>query len=133
MAVLDRGGMTLAKMSGDALFNEDKLTELHQIANGNMEFLNKIAQTYMMQFEAKYPELEQAVDAGDSERVEQLAHLLKGASYSVGLEQTALRFHELEVAGENAHLEGAKVIMADITTQVERFLVEWNAHFEQLT
>lgn len=123
----------MTKMPEDALFNEEKLAELHQIANGNMEFLNKIAQTYIQQFEAKYPELKEAVDKADAERVEQLAHLLKGASYSVGLEQTAALFHELELAGEKEALDGADSLLLEIEKQVERFLIEWNTHFEQLT
>ena len=84
----------MTRMPEDALFNEEKLAELHQIANGNMDFLNKIATTYIQQFEAKYPELQSAVEAKDYSRVEQIAHLLKGASYSVGLEQTALLFYD---------------------------------------
>ncbi|WDH77343.1 Hpt domain-containing protein [Exiguobacterium marinum] len=120
-------------MPENALFNEDKLTELHQIANGNMDFLNKIATTYIQQFEAKYPELKAAAELKDYERVEQLAHLLKGASYSVGLEQTALLFHDLEVAGENAHLDGADETLATIESHSKRFLAEWTNHFEQLT
>ncbi|WP_215145341.1 Hpt domain-containing protein [Exiguobacterium qingdaonense] len=120
-------------MPENALFNEQKLAELHQIANGNMEFLNKIASTYIQQFEAKYPELKAAVESNDYSRVEQLAHLLKGASYSVGLEQTALLFHDLEVAGENAHLAGADETLATIASHSQQFLVEWNHHFEQLT
>lgn len=125
--------MALTRMSEDALFNEGKLAELHQIANGNMDFLNKIATTYIQQFETKYPELQEAIGANDYERVEQLAHLLKGASYSVGLEQTATLFHELELAGENAHLEGASNILSVIEVHAKRFPIEWNAHFEQLT
>ncbi len=123
----------MTRMPEDALFNEDKLAELHQIANGNMEFLNKIATTYIKQFEAKYPELQAAVESNDYSQVEQLAHLLKGASYSVGLEQTALLFHDLEVAGENAHLHGANETLATIESHSKRFLIEWNNHFEQLT
>lgn len=123
----------MTRMPEEALFNEEKLAELHQIANGNMEFLNKIAITYIKQFEEKYPELQAAVESNDYSRVEQLAHLLKGASYSVGLEQTALLFHDLEMAGENAHLEGANETLATIESHSQRFLVEWNNHFEQLT
>ncbi len=123
----------MTRMPEDALFNEDKLTELHQIANGNMDFLNKIATTYIQQFETKYPELIAAVELKDYERIEQLAHLLKGASYSVGLEQTALLFHDLEVAGENAHLDGADETLATIESHSKRFLAEWTNHFEQLT
>ncbi len=123
----------MTRMPEDALFNEEKLAELHQIANGNMDFLNKIATTYIQQLEAKYPELQSAVEAKDYSRVEQLAHLLKGASYSVGLEQTALLFHDLEVAGENAHLDGANETLATIESHSKRFLSEWNTHFKQFT
>ncbi len=131
--IVYRGGVTLTRMPEDALFSEEKLAELHQIANGNMDFLNKIATTYIQQFEAKYPELEAAVELNDYAKVEQIGHLLKGASYSVGLNQTALLFHDLEVAGENAHLDGAYEILALIESHSKRFLTEWNTHFEQFT
>ena len=125
--------MALTRMPEDALFDEEKLAELHQIANGNIDFLNKIAQTYIQQFEAKFPKLKQAVAEKDFERIEQIAHLLKGASYSVGLDQTAACFHELEMAGEHALLEEAAINLTTIESHIARFLVEWNAHFEQLT
>lgn len=114
-----------------ALFNEEKLAELHQIAGGNKDFLTKIAQTYLKQFEDKFPELKQAVQREDHEQVEQLAHLLKGASYSVGLEQTAEQFHTLERAGEEEVSDDLDPVLDMIEQQMERFSVEWDDHFDR--
>ncbi len=114
-----------------ALFNEEKLAELHQIAGGNKDFLTKIAQTYLKQFEDKFPELKQAVQREDHEQVEQLAHLLKGASYSVGLEQTAEQFHTLERAGEEEVSDDLDPVLDTIEQQMERFSVEWDDHFDR--
>lgn len=125
-----KGGMELSNLHNSALFNEQKLIELHQIANGNRDFLAKIAHTYTKQFESKFPELKQAVQASDGAQVEQLAHLLKGASYSVGLERTAESFHALEVAGETNRLEGATDHLRDIEEQMTRFTTEWEHYFD---
>ena len=114
-----------------ALFNEEKLAELNQIAGGNKDFLTKIARTYLKQFEDKFPELKQAVQREDHEQVEQLAHLLKGASYSVGLEQTAEQFHTLERAGEEEVSDDLDPVLDTIEQQMERFSVEWDDHFDR--
>lgn len=128
----DKGGMELSQTPKHALFNEEKLAELHQIAGGNKDFLTKIAQTYVLQFEDKFPELKQAVQRKDHEQVEQLAHLLKGASYSVGLEQTAEQFHLLERAGEDEVSDDLEPVLDAIALQMERFSVEWDDHFKRL-
>lgn len=120
-------------MPGNALFNEEKLAELHQIANGNKDFLRKIAETYVRQFDAKFPQLKRMVEEKDYEQVEQLAHLLKGASYSVGLDETAAKFQELELAGATRQMEHLDWIVADIEAQMCRFDQEWEARLNKLS
>ncbi len=117
----------------NALFNEEKLAELHQIASGNKDFLKKIAETYIRQFEAKFPELRRMVLERNHEQIEQLAHLLKGASYSVGLDETAARFHQLEVAGETNETENLEPILDDIEADLCRFDQEWEARLNALS
>ncbi|MFN4213691.1 Hpt domain-containing protein [Exiguobacterium sp.] len=124
--------MELSQTPKHALFNEEKLAELHQIAGGNKDFLKKIAQTYVVQFEDKFPELKRAVRNEDHVQVEQLAHLLKGASYSVGLDQTAEQFHTLEQAGEAGDATGIGPVLETIEQQMDRFTMEWDAHFDQM-
>lgn len=117
----------------NALFNEEKLAELHQIASGNKDFLKKIAETYIRQFEAKFPELRRMVLERNHEQIEQLAHLLKGASYSVGLDETAARFQQLEVAGETNETENLEPILDDIEADMRRFDQEWEARLNALS
>lgn len=116
----------------NTLFNEIKLAELHQIASGNKDFLKKIAETYVAQFETKFPELKRVVQTKDHEQIEQLAHLLKGASYSVGLDEMAARFQKLEFAGETNQVDNLEPVLADIESQMQRFDVEWDAYFNRL-
>ncbi len=117
----------------NALFNEEKLAELHQIASGNKDFLKKIAETYIRQFEARFPELRRMVMERNHEQIEQLAHLLKGASYSVGLDETAARFHQLEVAGETNETSNLEPILDDIEADMRRFDQEWEARLNALS
>ncbi|WP_214714698.1 Hpt domain-containing protein [Exiguobacterium sp. s151] len=125
--------MELSQTPHNALFNEEKLAELHQIASGNKDFLKKIAETYSRQFEAKFPELRRVVLERDHEQIEQLAHLLKGASYSVGLDETAARFHRLEMAGETNAIENLEPILDEIEADMRRFDQEWDAHLNELS
>ncbi|WP_214823097.1 Hpt domain-containing protein [Exiguobacterium sp. s28] len=124
--------MKLSQTPHNALFNEEKLAELHQIASGNKEFLKKIADTYVRQFEAKFPELKQMVREQNHEQIEQLAHLLKGASYSVGLDETAARFHQLEMAGETNETSNLEPILDEIEADMHRFDQEWDTHLNEL-
>ncbi|TCI39688.1 Hpt domain-containing protein [Exiguobacterium sp. SH1S4] len=124
--------MEMTQTPQNALFNEEKLAELHQIASGNKDFLKKIAETYVAQFEAKFPELKRVVETKDHEQIEQLAHLLKGASYSVGLDETASHFQQLELAGETNEVENLEPVLEDIERQMKRFAVEWDAYFNRL-
>jgi len=123
----------LSQTPHNALFNEEKLAELHQIASGNKDFLKKIAETYIRQFEAKFPELRRMVLERNHEQIEQLAHLLKGASYSVGLDETAARFQQLEVAGETNETENLEPILDDIEADMRRFDQEWEARLNALS
>lgn len=125
--------MELSQTPHNALFNEEKLAELHQIASGNKDFLKKIAETYIRQFEAKFPELRRMVLERNHEQIEQLAHLLKGASYSVGLDETAARFQQLEVAGETNETENLEPILDDIEADMCRFDQEWEARLNALS
>lgn len=125
--------MELSQTPNNALFNEEKLAELHQIASGNKDFLKKIAETYIRQFEAKFPELRRMVLERNHEQIEQLAHLLKGASYSVGLDETAARFQQLEVAGETNETENLEPILDDIEADMRRFDQEWEARLNALS
>ncbi|UTT44202.1 Hpt domain-containing protein [Exiguobacterium aurantiacum] len=124
--------MELSQTPQNALFNEEKLAELHQIASGNKDFLKKIADTYVRQFEAKFPELKQMVREQNHEQIEQLAHLLKGASYSVGLDETAGRFHRLELAGETNETSNLEPILDEIEADMRRFDYEWDARLNEL-
>lgn len=117
----------------NALFNKEKLAELHQIASGNKDFLRKIADTYVRQFDAKFPELKRMVREQNHGQIEQLAHLLKGASYSVGLDETAARFHRLELAGEMNETSNLEPILDKIEADMRRFNHEWDAHLTELS
>ncbi|RHB51913.1 Hpt domain-containing protein [Exiguobacterium sp. AM39-5BH] len=125
--------MELSQTPQNALFNEEKLAELHQIASGNKDFLKKIAETYVRQFESKFPELRRAVLEHDHEQIEQLAHLLKGASYSVGLDETAARFHRLEMAGEANEIGNLEPTLADIEADMLFFDQEWEANLNKFS
>ncbi|WP_114571589.1 Hpt domain-containing protein [Exiguobacterium flavidum] len=106
-------------------FNDKKLEELRAIANGDEAFLRKIGETYIIQFDKKYPELVAAVENRDIVQTEKLAHLLKGASYSVAADDLADFFESLEKRAEQGSLDGAEETIEAIDSCMVDFRVVW--------
>ncbi|WP_214847864.1 Hpt domain-containing protein [Exiguobacterium sp. s193] len=106
-------------------FNPKKLDELRSIAGGDHVFLQKIGETYIAQFDRKFPELKQAVDDNDPVQTEKIAHLLKGASYSVAADGLADDFEQLEKEAENGSLENADKVLQNIDQYMIEFRKVW--------
>jgi len=104
-------------------FNAKKLEELQSIAGGDHAFLQKIGETYIAQFDRKFPELKDAVAKQDAEQTEKLAHLLKGASYSVAADDLADDFELLEKEAESGSMNGTQ----EIVDRIEQCMVEFRA------
>ncbi|KOP28712.1 Hpt domain-containing protein [Exiguobacterium acetylicum] len=106
-------------------FNAKKLEELQSIAGGDHAFLQKIGETYIAQFDRKFPELKDAVAKQDAEQTEKLAHLLKGASYSVAADDLADEFELLEKEAESGSMTGTQGIVDRIEQDMVEFRVVW--------
>ncbi|WP_294751297.1 Hpt domain-containing protein [uncultured Exiguobacterium sp.] len=106
-------------------FNAKKLEELQSIAGGDHAFLQKIGETYIAQFDRKFPELKDAVAKQDAEQTEKLAHLLKGASYSVAADDLADDFELLEKEAETGSMTGTQEIVDRIEGCMVEFRVIW--------
>jgi len=106
-------------------FNAKKLEELQSIAGGDHVFLQKIGETYIAQFDRKFPELKDAVAKQDAEQTEKLAHLLKGASYSVAADDLADDFELLEKEAESGSMTGTQEIVDRIEQCMVEFRVVW--------
>ncbi|EZP61792.1 Hpt domain-containing protein [Exiguobacterium acetylicum] len=106
-------------------FNAKKLEELQSIAGGDHAFLQKIGETYIAQFDRKFPELKDAVAKQDAEQTEKLAHLLKGASYSVAADDLADDFELLEKEAESGSMTGTQEIVDRIEDSMVEFRVIW--------
>lgn len=106
-------------------FNAKKLEELQSIAGGDHAFLQKIGETYIAQFDRKFPELKDAVAKQDAEQTEKLANLLKGASYSVAADDLADDFELLEKEAESGSMTGTQEIVDRIEQCMVEFRVVW--------
>jgi len=106
-------------------FNAKKLEELQSIAGGDHVFLQKIGETYIAQFDRKFPELKDAVVKQDAEQTEKFAHLLKGASYSVAADDLADDFELLEKEAESGSMTGTQEIVDRIEQCMVEFRVVW--------
>ncbi len=106
-------------------FNAKKLEELQSIAGGDHAFLQKIGETYIAQFDRKFPELKDAVAKQDAEQTEKLAHLLKGASYSVAADDLADDFELLEKEAESGSMTGTQEIVDRIEDSMVEFRDIW--------
>jgi len=91
-------------------FNAKKLEELQSIAGGDHAFLQKIGETYIAQFDRKFPELKDAVAKQDAEQTEKLAHD---------------DFELLEKEAESGSMTGTQEIVDRIEDSMVEFRVIW--------
>ncbi len=110
----------LQEISGQTLDVEDLLTR----CLGNAEFAERVLAKFQERSEQDLIELEEAITTGDTTKVGNLAHRLKGASANVsalGLQMLAAKMEQ------DIHQDSTEEILADLADLKE----EWNRFTSQ--
>lgn len=108
------------------VFDPNKIEELRLVVRGNEEFLKRIRDVYLTQFENKFPELREAITRGDERVVCSLAHLLKGASYTVALYRVAASFGSIEERAKDIEMgEDFTAELSLISQHIDYFTNHW--------
>ena len=86
----------MASGDAEAVLN---LQRLQDSAGGDQELVSELAELYITDTGSRLPELLEALGAQELERVGRVAHGLKGASASLGCEEAAAAFKQVEEMG----------------------------------
>lgn len=101
-----------------AALNQAILDELRASVGDDLDFVVDLVRTYLVDGEALVTAIGAALAAGDAAALVRPAHTLKSSSATVGVERLAATARQLEMAGNDGHLEDA----ADAR---ERLRVDW--------
>ena len=92
---------------------------LHDIAADDPAGAIELIQLYIEQADEITKNLRPAIDAGQAEEVNQLAHRLAGASSTCGVTAMVPPLRKLEYRGRDNQLDGADALLDDILQQLE--------------
>jgi CheY-like chemotaxis protein len=101
------------------------MQRLRDVSGDTPEHLREIVGLYLSEASALIPQLQAAVQAGQAEKIERLAHRLVGASANCGIISIVAPLRELERMGRSHRLDGAERLSTAVTDQfelVEQFL-----------
>ncbi len=86
--------------------------------DGDRELLAELVEIFREQARELVAALHEAVTAADAERVEHLAHTLRGSVANFGAHDTVRIAQELELAGRSGHLDNAASLVTELATHV---------------
>jgi two-component system, sensor histidine kinase and response regulator len=87
---------------------------------GDLELLREIAELFLEDSQLRLEEIRSAVIGGDSGRLFQSAHTLKGAVSNFGAQAALEAALRLERMGRAGQLEGSKEALRDLEFELER-------------
>ena len=82
-----------------------KLDELAELADGDLEFVADLLETYLDDALPRTQSLLEAISTGDADSAAALAHALKSGSANVGATTIAGHFAQIEEAGRLGSME----------------------------
>jgi len=100
-----------------------------QNVEGDQDLLVDLLEAFRQDYPKQLEELQDAIGAGDAERIAQVAHSLKGAVGYFGAQTVNALAYRLETMGHQADLEGALAILQQLERELERlraFVAETN-------
>ncbi|MGB4704026.1 MAG: Hpt domain-containing protein [Candidatus Saccharicenans sp.] len=97
----------------------DRKEALERIG-GDESFLQELLNIYSEEFEKKFAELKQAVEAKDFRTIREAGHYLKGASANLSLPALREASWKMEMAGANSDLEAAREALSLLQKEYQR-------------
>jgi two-component system, sensor histidine kinase and response regulator len=99
-----------------------------QSVGGDQNLLVDLFEVFQQDYPKQLAELRNAIDAGDAERMAQVAHSLKGAVGYFGAQTVHALVYRLETMGHQAEFEEA----ASLLQQLERELKQLSAFVAEI-
>ena len=85
---------------------------------GAEDLLDELLELLLKQTTTDLPQIAQAVEQGDADRLERLAHSLKGAAASLSAERVRQAASDLESIGRDGDMSGAQPALALLEQEV---------------
>jgi HPt (histidine-containing phosphotransfer) domain-containing protein len=102
------------------VLDRSKLATLQELKHGQSRLLPHLIRLYLQEVPAQLAALREAVAQGDSVRVEDLAHGLKGSSAQLGATRMRRLCTALQEAGSRSNLGQAAGQVADLQREFVR-------------
>lgn len=106
--------MTGGVQRGVSPLDRDYLTS---VADGDEEFIEELAHSYLNSSKKIIVELCDAVEQADAHRLQQAAHALKGSSRAIGANPVGDVFEQLEVRGRDEQLDDVATLLEDAVSR----------------
>ena len=106
-------------MANDDILDQDLVTELRDIMG---EGFAALVESYQQDTDSKLADMRAALVAGETARLRQLAHSLKGSSGNLGALQVAKACMALEQAAESKELAASEAVLQQVASAAQRAL-----------
>jgi HPt (histidine-containing phosphotransfer) domain-containing protein len=87
---------------------------------GDSDLLSELTQMFLEEVPERLEALQEAVDKGDEQTIQRIAHTLKGSSGNMGARQMSRLCLDLEQAGESNDLSSAADILELLNKEFDR-------------
>jgi signal transduction histidine kinase/CheY-like chemotaxis protein len=113
----------VASVEGDGnLLNPQRLADLSELGD-DPTWLDEILIRFLEDSRARLSSLRQAIQRDEAEKVEEIAHTLKGSSANIGAEAMAQLSRDLQYLGRSGSLDGAEVLLQQLEQTLARTAV----------
>ena len=123
-----------AAIGGESAIHKTTLQELKDLGAGmgDCTFFPELLEAFKIDSNKHLTALHSAIKEGDSDRLHQEAHALKGASLTIGAKRLAAVCQRMEILGKKRSLEGAAGEMEVLAVEFGRVQTEIGQELEPL-
>ncbi len=108
-------------MDHDMQTSEFDFQELLERCLGNLQFAERVLAKFQSRFDDDLLELDQALEANDSEAIARIAHRLKGASATAAANGIRHQAAEIEDLARNRNIAGIPSCLSQLRTECAKF------------
>ncbi len=124
--VVETQGVSSADVATSVLNQEELLSR----CLGNVDLAERLLNRFQTEFARGLEELEQLVEAKDSETVCRVSHRLKGAAANISAADLQSALDELHEFGKNEDLDDGSGLLGRLSDEYNRFLLACPALFD---
>ncbi|KAG1749316.1 signal transduction histidine kinase, partial [Suillus lakei] len=98
--------------------------QIVELDDGDRSFVSSMVTEYLVQVEATFNEMDQAMETKDLKEISQLGHFLKGSSAALGVKQVSLTCEKIQNTAKGTPTEKT---LEEVTSLLKRVKEEYGA------